>query len=169
MAITDKSKKRQEMTKKYQVFMVVFAVLLASATYFLVSSQSVRPDPVVQKASTPENTQESNTDKELAVGRYIDYDEAVLSDDKYSTTILFFHAPWCVECRGFDAQLTGEPIPSGVQVLKVDYDTRQDLRQKYDVTIQTTFVRVDVNGEKQAKWVGYGKDKSVTAIIENTR
>lgn len=157
------------MKKKYQIIAVVFAVILTSAVYFLVLNQSSPSDPLTLNKPVTERTQENSTDDASAAGRYIDYDESVLGDSKYTTTVLFFHAPWCVECRGFDAKLNSEPVPDGVQIVKVDYDTRQDLRQKYDVTIQTTFVRVDTNGDKLKKWVGYGKDKSVTAIIENTR
>lgn len=159
------------MAKKYQMVLVIIAVVLSATVYFTISSQSISSDPLAKKVSTiPEEMRESNADEEeLATGRYINYDESVLSNIKYNSTILFFHASWCVECRAFDAKLNDEQLPVGVQVLKVDYDARQDLRQKYDVTIQTTFVRVNASGDKLTKWVGYGKDKSVSAIIENTR
>lgn len=159
------------MVKKYQMVLVIIAVVLSATVYFTISSQSISSDPLAKKVPTiPEETRESNADEEeLATGRYINYDESVLSNIKYNSTILFFHASWCVECRAFDAKLNDEQLPVGVQVLKVDYDARQDLRQKYDVTIQTTFVRVNASGDKLTKWVGYGKDKSVSAIIENTR
>lgn len=159
------------MAKKYQMVLVIIAVVLSATVYFTISSQSISSDPLAKKVPTiPEEMRESNADEEeLATGRYINYDESVLSNIKYNSTILFFHASWCVECRAFDAKLNDEQLPVGVQVLKVDYDARQDLRQKYDVTIQTTFVRVNASGDKLTKWVGYGKDKSVSAIIENTR
>ena len=42
-------------------------------------------------------------------------------------------------------------------VLKVDYDSNQALRQKYGVTLQTTFVEVDKDGNEIEKYVAYNE------------
>lgn len=104
-----------------------------------------------------------------APGRYTDYSAAAVADECYTDTILFFHAPWCPECRGFDEAIKSGEVPDGAQILKVDYDSATDLRKKHEVTIQSTFVRVDPAGETVKLWSGYGKDKSVDAILENTK
>lgn len=87
----------------------------------------------------------------------------------YKKTILFFHASWCSECKAFDKVLREGPIPAGVQILKVDYDSRQDLRQKYGVAKQSTFVELDDDDDDHDHdiWVGYGKEKSIHAILKN--
>lgn len=105
----------------------------------------------------------------LAPGRYIEFSKDELSNVDYDKTILFFHAPWCVECRGFENAIKSGDIPDGAQILKVDYDSSMDLRKQYGVTIQSTFVRVGGEGSRQKLWVGYGKDKSVDEIIRNTQ
>lgn len=102
-------------------------------------------------------------------GRYGDYSADAIKADGYATTILFFHAPWCPECRAFDMEIKQGTVPQGIQILKIDYDSSQDLRQKYGITIQSSFVRVDKNGDKQKSWTGYGKEKSIDAIVENTK
>ncbi len=68
--------------------------------------------------------------------------------------LLFFHAAWCPICRSLDAQAAanGFMIPDGVHVLKVDFDTALDLRKKYGVTVQHTFVQVDASGASLGKW-----------------
>lgn len=89
---------------------------------------------------------------------------------RYDKTILFFHAPWCGECQAFDKVLRESTIPYDVQILKVDYDSRQDLRQRYGVTLQSTFVEIDDDDDHDDdhdRWVGYGKDKSLQAILRN--
>ncbi len=50
-------------------------------------------------------------------------------------------------------------------IVVVDFDTANDLRQKYGVTVQHTFVQVDAEGNELAKWSG-----SVTAdeVAQNT-
>jgi thiol-disulfide isomerase/thioredoxin len=100
-----------------------------------------------------------------APGVYREYSEDAVAESGYDITILFFHASWCPECRAFEQAIEADDIPDGVQILKVDYDSATDLKQQYDVTMQTTFVRVDDTGEHQGSWVGYGKDRSLEAIL----
>jgi hypothetical protein len=38
-----------------------------------------------------------------------------------------------------------ETIPDNINLLKVDYDTYTDLKEKYSITMQHTYVEVDVN------------------------
>lgn len=102
----------------------------------------------------------------LAAGSYRDYDPAMVADPGYDTTILFFHASWCPECRAFEQSIEAGPIPAGVQILKVDYDTSDELKRQYEVTIQTTFVKVDADGEQLSSWVGYQEDRSIETILD---
>lgn len=104
-----------------------------------------------------------------AVGRYADYVDGNTMEHAYRKTILFFHASWCGDCQAFDKVLSEGLIPAGVQILKVDYDSRQDLRQKYSVAKQSTFVELDDDDDDHDHdiWVGYGKEKSIHAILKN--
>lgn len=123
-------------------------------------------------ASTPLTTPAAGDDSSPsceATGRYADYSEAAVADECYTDTILFFHAPWCPECRGFEEAIKSGEVPEGAQILKVDYDSSTDLRKQHGVTIQSTFVRVDPAGKTVKLWSGYGQDKSVDAILENTQ
>ncbi len=70
-----------------------------------------------------------------------------------SKVVLFFHADWCPICRPIDAELKAKGAPAGVVVLKVDYDTAPlELKKKYGVTYQHTFVQVNAKGDMIAKW-----------------
>lgn len=67
--------------------------------------------------------------------------------------ILFFHAPWCPLCRESDKVLE-ESFPSlggAVIWMKVDYDTSTDLKKKYGVTYQDTFILLSKDGEVVSK------------------
>lgn len=101
-----------------------------------------------------------------APGVYKDYSEEAVADTSYDATILFFHASWCPECRAFEQAIQDEGVPDGVQILKTDYDTEQDLRERYGVNHQSWFVKVDSGGDKVSDWLGYGEDKSVDTILE---
>lgn len=71
-----------------------------------------------------------------------------------SKVLLFFHADWCPLCRPLDADIKANlpSIPSGVMILKVNYDTETALKQKYGVTYQHTIVEVDSTGAMVKKW-----------------
>jgi thiol-disulfide isomerase/thioredoxin len=70
--------------------------------------------------------------------------------------VLFFHADWCPKCRETKENLTADPasLPEGMTVVEVDFDSETDLRQKYGVTVQHTFVQVDADGQKVSAWTG---------------
>lgn len=79
--------------------------------------------------------------------------------------VLFFHAGWCSTCQEAERNLTSAPVPSGLTIVKVDYDNSNELRQKYGVTFQHTFVQVDASGTQLAKWSG---SNDATAILGKT-
>jgi thiol-disulfide isomerase/thioredoxin len=87
-------------------------------------------------------------------GQYVDYSPELLSSTP-GEKLLFFHAPWCSQCQALDEDIESSGVPDGVTIFKVDYDSNQDLRQQYGVTIQTTMVKVDDNGEKIDSYVAY--------------
>jgi thiol-disulfide isomerase/thioredoxin len=91
-------------------------------------------------------------------GSYKDYSpETVANEQKAGNkVVLFFHAPWCPFCKAADAAFKEKvgQIPSGVTVLKTDYDSNTDLKKKYGVTYQHTFVQIDTNGNMVTKWNG---------------
>ena len=87
------------------------------------------------------------------IGVYKDYSEKMLG--KYNKTIIFFHAEWCPSCRASDASILKWSVPAGVAILKANYDTEEDLKKKYGVTYQHTFVQVDSSGNLIKKWSGW--------------
>jgi len=88
---------------------------------------------------------------------YKDYSVATVASEQSAgkKVVLFFYAPWCPYCRAADAvfKANGGEIPAGVTVLKTDYDSEKELKAKYGVTYQHTFVEIDNNGNQVAKWV----------------
>jgi thiol-disulfide isomerase/thioredoxin len=87
-------------------------------------------------------------------GSFVDYSPELVSSTP-GEKLLFFHAPWCPQCQELEADIEEAGVPDGVTVFKVDYDSNQDLREKYGVTIQTTVVKVDDQGEAIESYVAY--------------
>ena len=86
---------------------------------------------------------------DASAGTFAPYtaEAAVATDD--NKVVLAFLADWCPSCRSFEADITAEAanIPAGLTVLRVDYDLETELKEKYGVTGQHTFVQIDADGE----------------------
>ena len=70
--------------------------------------------------------------------------------------VLFFRASWCPTCIAVDADIKAQlkNIPENLTVLDVNYDDSTELKKKYGVTYQHTFVQVDAQGNLIKKWSG---------------
>lgn len=96
---------------------------------------------------------------------YTDYSTSLIG--KTDTTVLFFHASWCPSCQAADKNILKEDVAgSGITLLKTDYDSNTDLRKKYGVTTQHTFVQVDAQWNLIKKWNGGNSLADIQAKIK---
>lgn len=124
--------------------------------------------PVVSAPTTPDPTPSDQAADEQAepaaqAGAYVDYYDGALADTA-GTKVLFFHASWCPKCRALEEDILASDIPDDFTVFKVDFDTATELRQRYGVTLQTTIVYVDDEGDALAKGVLYD-DTTLDALL----
>lgn len=89
---------------------------------------------------------------------YVVYTPESYEAAKDTKRVLFFHATWCPTCKSANEDFTTHEssIPSGVTLLKTDYDQETALKKKYNITYQHTFVQVDANGNEVTRWSGGG-------------
>ena len=152
------------MQKPAAISLIIIALVIGSASYLFLSknnNKSQTESSLSQDSANSQNGQLNFT----AGGQYIDYDEQKLAQIK-GEKYLFFHAPWCPQCRSIEQGIFKGPIPKDITIVKVDYDTSQNLKQKYGVTLQTTFVKVDDNGELIDKYVAYDQP-TFEAVLKN--
>ncbi len=123
---------------------------------------------ITENSNTSTNSGSTNTNisantnattSSAAPAKYIPYSSSALASAvavPQGDTILYFHANWCPICQALDPDITKNisQLPIGVTILKVDYDKETDLKKKYGVTYQHTFVQVDPNGNKLKLWNG---------------
>lgn len=114
----------------------------------------------------------ATTTKEVTItkqGEYKDYspENIATAQQNGQKVVLFFHAPWCPYCKAADTAFKAgtDKISSGVTILKTDYDTQKELKNKYGVTYQHTFVQIDTQGNQVAKWVS-GDIEALTKNIK---
>lgn len=125
------------------------------------SSQQPSPDPTSASAVAPDSgesggkpTAEEDPAKE---GAWIDHAAYSADAGKYhesSNVVLFFNASWCPTCRNTVKSLDADGAPAGLTVVSVDFDDASELRRKYGVTVQHTFVQVDEDGKALTKFTG---------------
>ncbi|NYF11420.1 thiol-disulfide isomerase/thioredoxin [Leifsonia sp. AK011] len=162
------------MNRRVVIIIAVLAVVIVGAVVALAVSrtpvaQEAAPTPTASTPAPPESepgepTAPAETQPTASAGEYVDYSETAIANAA-GTPILFFHAPWCIQCKTVEEDILHNGLPDGVTVIKVDYDSNQELRQKYGVTLQTTFVRVDASGEKVESFVAYD-DPRVQAVTD---
>src|SRR3989344_4280779 len=163
-------------------------ILLGGIGWFAVSQNGVE-DSMMKDEQTTEKTDDAMMEKPSDAEAMGGKDEGVVTDkgdttmskgsyETYSPeklalaangdVLLFFHAAWCPICRGIESEIKADTstIPDGVYILKVDYDTAIALRQKYGVTVQHTFVQVDVSGNAVQKFSDASNLSGVLARIQ---
>lgn len=105
---------------------------------------------------TEESTNEAEEGQAQSAGTYEDYSPSKLALASKGRVVLFFKANWCPTCIAFDKSVSANlsAIPAGTHILKIDYDNSSELKKKYGVTYQHTFVQVNAQGNMITKWSG---------------
>lgn len=139
------------------------AAVVVGAIVYLVAT---KPEVVKAPATTsPATEQPANETPETPIkGAYIDYSSQALAAAE-GRKVLFFHASWCPQCRDLEASIKTQGVPNGMTIFKVNYDTATDLKQRYGVTLQTTIVEVDDQGNQITKHVAYD-EPSLPAVLK---
>ena len=141
------------------VTVLVVALAVGGVIYLRNSQEAKRQNEQMsekrQSSSDVDEDIATKTDDKKA-GAYVGYSQPAV-DSTGGRKVLFFHASWCPQCRMIEADIKSSTIPSGVTIFKVDYDTNQELRKEYGVTLQTTFVEIDADGELVDKYVAYSE------------
>ncbi|MDQ6985223.1 MAG: thioredoxin family protein [Candidatus Dojkabacteria bacterium] len=85
---------------------------------------------------------------------YVDYNDKIHFENE--NNVIFFSASWCATCHeakeNFKNNLS--KIPGNLTIYEADIDRFKDLKKKYGVTVQHTYVQVDKNGKELNQWIG---------------
>lgn len=144
--------------KKMMPIMIIMIVLIVSWVYFYSNSsanESMKDKQmeVSQKMEKPmSDTVNKMENKVSMTWKYTTYNENELKNASWNI-VLFFHANWCPTCIATDKDIISKWVPDNLTILKTDFDSETELKKKYEVTTQTTFVQVDNQGNMIKKWV----------------
>lgn len=126
--------------------------------------KAMEKDGMMHEGDKMMDTEMKKEDTMMKTWVYTAYDAKLVG--KTDKTVLFFHASWCPSCRAADSGISADKIPEGLSILKVDYDNSAELKKKYEVLSQHTFVQIDKEGNMLTKWAGGTK---VSDITENLK
>jgi thiol:disulfide interchange protein len=118
--------------------------------------------PTQAFCDTQANSNPSDSQTELAPNYFVysaeNLKEAHIQRQK---VVLYFWAPWCVSCTTLDQDILDHKVqvPPDVTLLRVPYDTAHDLKQKYQIITQHSFVRLDDHDNSLGSWVGGGMEE----------
>ncbi len=162
--------------KKTVIIVLIIGAIAIGGGLFIMS----RSDKQATTSTSAQNNIETAQPESLAdnqtlseqnapvTSAYTTLDSLNANPEKYAQTdkVYFFHANWCPICKGIDAEISAnlEKLPSGISIVKTDYDTATDLRKQFGVTTQYTFVQVDKNNQQVAKWTATSFDKMLAGI-----
>ncbi len=124
----------------------------------------VKTDVMTKESGTAGDTMKKDTetmaktDVMVKKGSYTPYSADLVKNAENGNVVLFFNASWCPTCQSTVKNINSnlEAIPSNLTLLSTDYDKETTLKQKYGVTTQHTFVKVDKDGNLIKKASGLG-------------
>lgn len=165
---------------KNAVLTIVAIAVIGSVTYLLIAGQNndsetdspTNTEDLRGDETADDNQEESDetveTVDEPGSGIYTAYDSSLLSNANDGDVVLFFKANWCPTCNALDANLQAnlDEIPSDLSILTLNYDTENELKDKYNIRTQHTLVQVDATGNELNQWVGsFTIDEIVSRLI----
>jgi len=141
------------------------SILTISSAIF--AGCSLLPQQAVNDFVAPSDdqvtTQQNDTQVVETQGKYVEYTPTIVKEsaDQGKKVVLFFHASWCPTCRAAQNDILGriDEIGDDIVIVKTDYDTYNDLKKKYNITYQHTFVQVDQQGNEITTWNGGDLDE----------
>jgi thiol-disulfide isomerase/thioredoxin len=141
----------------------ILILVAISSPLFSGGKKEVAPEPENAMMMMAQDQQTQNTNSEPFI-EFQDLEQAKMIAAE-APTVLFFYASWCPSCRSAREEFNKRDSEfKNINMILVDYDNSTDLKKKYGVTYQHTFVQIDENGEALIKWNGGDVDKLLSNV-----
>lgn len=144
---------------------VLFAALLVMSLGVTLAAQD-KGGSMMAASTTPQNGFYDVSKLGPSVVAY-GGESAAMMAAKAGPTVYFFAASWCPTCQATYKDIVANfgMLPMKTQIVFVNYDTEKDLKSKYGVTYQHTFVQIDAMGKAVKTWSGTATVKDILKKI----
>jgi len=148
------------------IFVIIITLFLVGGLVLMNKLSKNTPRDIIQEPTGQKITQPSNPQQAI-LSRYVDYSQAAFDQAADKKRVLYFHADWCPECHLLNKEFIekADQIPEDVVIFKTNYDTETELKKKYAITYQHTFVQVDESGNEVVKWSGGDFSEVISRIL----
>ena len=93
----------------------------------------MKHDAESDKMAKENSDSTKNGDAMMTKGSFSDYAVAKLVNAEKGNVVLFFSASWCPTCKEANKNFNASTPPDDLTLLKVDYDSSNDLKKKYGI------------------------------------
>jgi thiol-disulfide isomerase/thioredoxin len=149
---------------------IVFAVSNNSNTSNSSTSTSQSSSYSSNSESKSFQSNMNSIDTKVSKGEFKAYNSNDLSfANEKNSVVIFFNASWCPTCQATvkDINANVDKIDSRLKILSADFDKETDLKKKYSITMQHTFVKVDSQGNLIEKKSGLNTLDEITDFALN--
>lgn len=166
------------MTKNITLFAIIAVEIIGLAGCSNLIEKNQVQDTATEKQAVTAEVQ-TKTKEETAKEVTIENGQIALytkfTQERYSELLgkkpfaIFFYASWCPDCVNMEKQIKKniENLPKETVILKANYDTERKLKQDYGITIQSTVVVIDKNGNAMSTLLGPSFEDLKAAILQS--
>ena len=97
------------------VIIGLFGALVIGAGVFVATRDKPMATETAPATSTPPSPA-ADAASSKTPGQYVDYREGVLAQTS-GQRVLFFHAPWCPQCRSIEKGIKADGVPDGFSII----------------------------------------------------
>ncbi len=141
-------------SKSIMIFAGIIVILIIGVlTYSFINQKKSREQTISEDITAIPTTFVKNGEINK---KYLDYSQENISLAENHQVLLLFMADWCVSCKQLDIDILNNisTIPDEILILKVNYESDTQTKDKYQVDTPHTVVLIDNQGNELKRWIG---------------
>lgn len=144
-------------SKSIMIFAGIIVILIIGVlTYSFINQKKSKEQTIPEDITTIIQTPTLTVDSGEIDKKYMDYSPERISLAESGQVLLLFTADWCVSCKQLDIDILNNisTIPDEILILKVNYESDTQTKDKYRVDTPHTIILVDNQGNELKRWIG---------------
>lgn len=133
---------------KKLTLLTISLLFLSACSLLNTTNVTSEPEIIMEKPHIEVVEEKTMESPDVTEEVYISYTEEKFNELKGNESFaLFFHAGWCPTCRKLDNDIKASVDDlASIKILKIDYDTSEEMKKEYGIRIQHTVVFFNEDG-----------------------